>query len=143
MAIKRKNKVVLSEMVKNEIDVSIDPDALFDSQIKRLHEYKRQHLNSCICSPLPATFVRSKLDLSPRVFLFGAKAAPGHHLAKVIIHAINLVGQRINEDPRVKGKLKVAYWPNYGVSSAERIIPATDPSEQTRPQGKRRREPET
>lgn len=136
-AIKRKNKVSFSNYVNQKLGLKFDPDSLFDVQIKRLHEYKRQLLNALYVVRLYLDAKRDPKALEVgRTVLFGAKAAPGYRIAKLIIKLINAIGDVVNGDLDLRGRLKVSFLPNYKVSLAERIIPAADLSEQISTAGK-------
>jgi starch phosphorylase len=129
--IKLQNKNALAAYVKTRCGIEVSAEAIFDSQVKRIHEYKRQHLKLLHVLSLYHRLLNDpKLEFPPRVFIFAGKAAPGYFTAKTIIHAINMIANHINNDPRVGNRIKVAFIPNYDVSSAMKIIPATDLSEQ-------------
>ncbi len=129
--VKRINKVKLAQYMLESNGVKVDPDSLFDVQVKRLHEYKRQLLNILHTIALYLEIKDNPSgDHVPRTMIFGAKAAPGYYMAKLIIKLINAVGEVVNDDYSINDKLKVVFLANYRVSLAEKIIPAADLSEQ-------------
>jgi starch phosphorylase len=136
-AIKRLKKAEFATHVQRQTGIAIDPDSLYDVQVKRIHEYKRQHLNIL---HVIALYHRLKNDptfeMRPRTFIFGGKAAPAYHLAKLIIRLITAVGELVNRDPDVRDRLKVVFVPNFNVTNGQRIYPAADLSEQISTAGK-------
>src|SRR6185369_3960378 len=112
-------------------DVTVDPDTIFDCQVKRIHEYKRQLLNALRIVVLYNRLrANPQLDMPPRTFFFAGKAAPAYYLAKVIIKFINNLAKTIDADPAVRDRIKVVFLPDYRVTLAERLIPASDVSNQ-------------
>ena len=129
--IKRHNKEAFAEHVKKNTGIVLDPDSIFDVQVKRLHEYKRQHLNALnILTEYLAIKANPNAEVTPHTYIFGAKAAPGYFMAKKIISFICALGDLINNDPDVRGRLKVVYCEDYNVTMAENLMPAADISEQ-------------
>ncbi len=131
MQIKKDNKVKLAKYIKTTMNIDVDPDSIFDIQIKRLHEYKRQLMNILHVLYLYNQIkANPNIKMTPRTFIFGAKSAAGYKRAKLIIKLINDIAKKVNNDPVVDGRLKVVFLPNYRVTLAELMIPAADLSEQ-------------
>jgi starch phosphorylase len=130
ISIKQQNKLVLAREIKKCCNIDVNPESMFDVQVKRIHEYKRQLLNLMHCMDL---YFRIKDNpggnFTPRTVIFGGKAAPGYYMAKLIINLINAFGRIVNHDKAARDLLQVIFIPNYGVSLAEKIIPATDLAE--------------
>src|SRR5207248_8072430 len=123
-AIKRANKDEFAAFARGRTGVILDPESMFDVQVKRIHEYKRQHLNILHVIGL---YLRIKAgleaDMPPRTFIFGGKAAPGYRMAKLIIKLINAVGDVLNRDPAVRDCLRVVFLPNYNIRTGQRVYP--------------------
>ena len=135
--IKRAVKVDLAQYIQEKNGLQVNPDSLFDVQVKRIHEYKRQHLNILQVIHLYLQLKNNpNLDIPPRTFIFGGKAAPGYYLAKLIIKLINAVGEVVNKDPAIGDRLKVVFLSDYNVKLGQRVYPAADLSEQISTAGK-------
>ena len=135
--VKLENKQALAAIIQERTGVAVDPASLFDIQVKRLHEYKRQHLNVLHIITLYNRLKRHpELDITPRTFIFGGKAAPGYFMAKLIIKLINSVAEVVNNDPDVKDRLKVVFFPDFNVKNGQLVYPAADLSEQISTAGK-------
>jgi len=129
--VKRENKANFANYLQKATGQVIDPDSIFDCQVKRMHEYKRQHLNAL---NIAAEYLYLKnnpnAEFTPKTYIFGAKAAPGYYMAKQMIRMICKLGKLIDEDPAVRGKLRIVYLEDYCVSLSERLMPASEVSEQ-------------
>jgi glycogen phosphorylase len=135
--IKRGNKEQFAKLIADRTGVIIDPESMFDVQVKRIHEYKRQHLNVLHIIALYRKLKENpNLEIPPRTFIFGGKAAPGYHLAKLMIKLITSVGDVVNRDPDIRDLLKVVFVPNFNVTNGQKIYPAADLSEQISTAGK-------
>jgi starch phosphorylase len=129
--VKRDNKVKLANIIERRSGILLDPMSMFDIQVKRIHQYKRQHLNVLhIITEYDRIKVNPDAEVTPRTFIFGGKAAPGYRIAKLIIKLINSVAEVVNRDPDVRGRLKVVFLPDFNVKHAHNIYPAADLSEQ-------------
>ena len=129
--VKRENKVIFANYLRKSTGQVIDPDSIFDCQVKRMHEYKRQHLNALnIAAEYLYLKSNPNAEFTPKTYIFGAKAAPGYYMAKQMIRMICKLGKLIDEDPAVRGKLRIVYLEDYCVSLSERLMPASEVSEQ-------------
>ena len=135
--VKQQNKIALAATIKERTGIDVDPASLFDVLVKRIHEYKRQHLKVLHIITLYKRIKRDpQAEITPRTFIFGGKAAPGYHMAKLIIKLITSVGDLVNNDPDVAGRLKVVFFPDFNVTNGQLVYPAADLSEQISTAGK-------